>query len=197
MARLRGRALQGERCRAAAPHRHWKTTTFTEALPLDGITAPIVLDSPMYRVTFQACIEQVLVPTLRRGTPLSWTTCPPTKVRRYAEPSRQPERPAALLARLQPVGFRSACSRECPISMQAPWVRVSRKLFGSPNRWVGALGLENCKMPARSCLGRPAPLWTSRSMDYGLIRNHGTDAPGRGMQIHTRADPFIQYTSKY
>ncbi|VFU10536.1 protein of unknown function [Methylocella tundrae] len=28
MARLRGRALKGERLRAAIPHGHWKTTTF-------------------------------------------------------------------------------------------------------------------------------------------------------------------------
>ncbi len=32
MARLYGRAPRGERCRAAVPHGHWKTTTFTAAL---------------------------------------------------------------------------------------------------------------------------------------------------------------------
>ena len=31
------------------------------------MTAPMVLDGPMNRVAFQAYIEQVLVPTLRRG----------------------------------------------------------------------------------------------------------------------------------
>jgi transposase len=67
MARLRGRALRGERCRAAVPHGHWKTTTFTGALRVDGITAPMVLDGPMNRAAFLAYIEQVLVPTLRRG----------------------------------------------------------------------------------------------------------------------------------
>ena len=67
MARLRGRALKGERCRAAVPHGHWKTTTFTGALRLHGMTAPMVLDGPMNRVAFQAYIEQVLVPTLCRG----------------------------------------------------------------------------------------------------------------------------------
>ena len=50
MARLRGRALIGERCRAAVPHGHWKTTTFTGALRVDGMTAPMVLDGPMNRV---------------------------------------------------------------------------------------------------------------------------------------------------
>ena len=67
MARIRGRALRGERCRAAVPHGHWKTTTFTGALRVNGMTAPMVLDGPMNRVAFQAYIEQVLVPTLRRG----------------------------------------------------------------------------------------------------------------------------------
>lgn len=67
MARLRGRALRGQRCRAAVPHGHWKTTTFTGALRLGGMTAPMVLDGPMNRAAFQAYIEQMLVPTLRRG----------------------------------------------------------------------------------------------------------------------------------
>lgn len=34
MARLRGHATCGERCRAGVPHGHWKTTTFTGALRL-------------------------------------------------------------------------------------------------------------------------------------------------------------------
>jgi len=67
LARLRGRALKGQRCRAAVPHGHWKTTTFTGALRVDGMTAPMVLDGPMNRIAFQAYIEQVLVPTLHRG----------------------------------------------------------------------------------------------------------------------------------
>jgi transposase len=67
MTRLRGRAMRGERCRAAVPHGHWKTTTFTGALRVDGMTAPMVLDGPMNRAAFQGYIEQVLVPTLRRG----------------------------------------------------------------------------------------------------------------------------------
>ena len=44
MARLRGRARRGERCRAAVPHGHWKTTTFVGALRLRGMTAPMVLE---------------------------------------------------------------------------------------------------------------------------------------------------------
>ena len=88
MARLRGRALKGERCRAAVPLGHWKTTTFTGALRLSGMTAPMVLDGPMNRVAFQAYIEQVLVPTLRRGDTVIMNNLPAHKgadVRRAVE----------------------------------------------------------------------------------------------------------------
>jgi transposase len=67
MARLRGRSKRGERCRAAVPHGHWKTTTFTAGLRLDGLSAPMVLDGPMNGAAFRAYVEQVLVPTLRPG----------------------------------------------------------------------------------------------------------------------------------
>jgi transposase len=67
MARLRGRAKRGQRCRAPVPHGHWKTTTFTGALRLGGLTAPMVLDGPMTGNAFLAYVEQVLVPTLERG----------------------------------------------------------------------------------------------------------------------------------
>ena len=67
MARLRGRALRGRRCRAPIPHGHWKTTTFTGALRLSGLTAPMVLDGPMTAEAFHAYAEQILVPTLRPG----------------------------------------------------------------------------------------------------------------------------------
>jgi transposase len=67
MARLRGRSKRGERCRAAVPHGHWKTTTFTAGLRLDGLTAPMVLDGPMNGTAFQAYVDQVLVPTLKPG----------------------------------------------------------------------------------------------------------------------------------
>ena len=81
MARLRGRALRGQRCRAAIPHGHWKTTTFTGALRLGGMTAPMVLDGPMNRAAFQAYVEQVLVPTLRRGETVIMDNLPAHKGR--------------------------------------------------------------------------------------------------------------------
>ncbi len=67
MARLRGRSKRGERCRAAVPHGHWKTTTFTAGLRLDGLSAPMVLDGPMNGVAFRAYVEQVLAPSLKPG----------------------------------------------------------------------------------------------------------------------------------
>ena len=67
MARLRGRAPVGERCRAPIPHGHWKTTTFVGALRLSGMTAPMTLNGAMNGPAFTAYVEQVLVPTLRSG----------------------------------------------------------------------------------------------------------------------------------
>jgi transposase len=67
MARLRGRARKGERCRAPVPHGHWKTTTFTAGLRLDGLAAPMLLDGPMNGPAFLAYAEQVLAPELRPG----------------------------------------------------------------------------------------------------------------------------------
>ena len=67
MARLRGRASVGERCRAPIPHGHWKTTTFVGALRLSGMTAPMTLNGAMNGPAFTAYVEQMLVPTLRPG----------------------------------------------------------------------------------------------------------------------------------
>ena len=67
MARLRGRAPRGERCPAGVPHGHWKTTTFTGALRLTGMTAPFVYDGAMNSNVFLAYVEQVLAPTLSQG----------------------------------------------------------------------------------------------------------------------------------
>ena len=67
MARRYGRAPRGERCRAAVPHGHWKTTTFVGALRLEGMTAPMTLDGAMNGAAFLAYVEQVLAPTLKSG----------------------------------------------------------------------------------------------------------------------------------
>jgi len=67
MARKCGRASKGERLRASVPHGHWKTTTFVAGLRRTGLTAPLVLDGPINGLWFQAYVDQVLVPTLRKG----------------------------------------------------------------------------------------------------------------------------------
>src|SRR6185436_10314186 len=67
MARLRGRALRGQRLRSGIPRGHWKTTTFVAGLRLTGMMAPFVLDGPMNRTAFLAYVRQVLVPTLAPG----------------------------------------------------------------------------------------------------------------------------------
>ena len=67
MARRYGRAPRGERLRVGVPHGHWKTTTFVAGLRLSGMVAPMVLDGPINSVSFQAYVDQVLVPELRPG----------------------------------------------------------------------------------------------------------------------------------
>jgi transposase len=80
MARLRGRSLRGERCRAAVPHGHWKTTTLVAALRLDGLTAPMVLDGAMNGDAFTAYAERLLAPTLRPGDIVIMDNLPAHKV---------------------------------------------------------------------------------------------------------------------
>ena len=79
MGRLYGRAPRGERCRAAVPHGHWKTTTFTAGLRHDGVAAPMVLDGPMNGEAFLAYVEQALVPELRPGDIVIMDICLPTR----------------------------------------------------------------------------------------------------------------------
>jgi transposase len=64
MARLRGRAPKGERCRASVPHGHWKTTTFIAGLRCDRIIAPMTLDGAMTGDVFLAYVEKALAPEL-------------------------------------------------------------------------------------------------------------------------------------
>lgn len=67
MTPTRGRAPRGQRCIAATPHGHWKTTTFVAALRCDTVSAPMVLDGPMDGAFFLAYVQQLLCATLRPG----------------------------------------------------------------------------------------------------------------------------------
>ena len=62
LARLRGRAPRGERCRAPIPHGHRKTMTLTGTLRLHGMTARWIIDGPMSVPAFRAYVEPVLAP---------------------------------------------------------------------------------------------------------------------------------------
>jgi transposase len=67
MTRTHGWCRRGEPLVAPVPHGHWQTMTFLAALRSDGIAAPCVLDGPINGESFQAYIEQLLVPTLQQG----------------------------------------------------------------------------------------------------------------------------------
>lgn len=93
MARLRGRSLRGERCRASVPHGHWKTTTLIAGLRLGGLTAPMVVDGTMpfsecmHSPTdlrdgemFTAYAKTILAPTLSEGDIVILDSLPAHKV---------------------------------------------------------------------------------------------------------------------
>jgi transposase len=67
MVRRYGWSPRGERLVDAAPHGHWRTTTFVAGLRSTGIIAPFVLDGPMTGHAFRAYVEQVLSSTLSPG----------------------------------------------------------------------------------------------------------------------------------
>lgn len=67
MVRRYGWGTRGERLVDAAPHGHWRTTTFVAGLRHDGIIAPLVLDGPMTGRAFRAYVEQFLAPALSPG----------------------------------------------------------------------------------------------------------------------------------
>ena len=51
----------------AVPHGHRKTTTLIAGLRLDGMVASMVLDGPINGGWFEACVSQILLPTLQPG----------------------------------------------------------------------------------------------------------------------------------
>ena len=80
MARRRGRAARGVRCKAAIPHGHWMTTSFTAGLRLDGIGAPMLLEGPIDGAAFLASLEPLLGPTLTIGDTVIMDNLPAHKV---------------------------------------------------------------------------------------------------------------------
>jgi hypothetical protein len=80
MARLRGCAPRGARCRAAIPHGHGKTTTLVAALRLGGMTAPMVIDGAMNGGAFRAWVRHMLAPSLGPGDIVVMGNLPAHKV---------------------------------------------------------------------------------------------------------------------
>ena len=80
LARRGGRAPRGQRCRAAIPHGHWKTTTLVCGVRAEGLTAPMLLDGPLDGATFSAYVQALLVPTLRAGDLVVLDNLPAHKV---------------------------------------------------------------------------------------------------------------------
>jgi transposase len=67
MVRRHGWGPKGDRLVDAAPHGHWRATTFVAGLRSTGLTAPLVLDGPLSGKAFRAYVEQFLAPTLSPG----------------------------------------------------------------------------------------------------------------------------------
>lgn len=65
MTRLLGRCRRGDRLVANVSLGRWRTLTFLAALRRDKIVAPCVIDGPVNGRGFFACVEQMLVRTLR------------------------------------------------------------------------------------------------------------------------------------
>ena len=61
------RSLRGDRLSDHTPCSHWTAHTIVAALRATEMTATAVFDGPIDHATFRAYVEQVLVPTLRRG----------------------------------------------------------------------------------------------------------------------------------
>lgn len=85
MVRRYGWGPKGERLVDAAPHGHWRTTTFVAGLRSTGVIAPLVLDGPMTGETFHAYVEQVLAPALAPGDIVVMDNLPAHKVARIRQ----------------------------------------------------------------------------------------------------------------
>ena len=67
MARLYGRSPMGQRCVAAIPHGHWKSSTFIAALRCQSIQAPFLIEGAVDADVFTAYLQHVLCPQLHQG----------------------------------------------------------------------------------------------------------------------------------
>lgn len=80
MARLRGRSLRGERCRAPVPYGHWKTITLVAGLRLNRVAAPALVDGAMDGETCLTWVRGMLVKELKPGDVVIMDNLPAHKV---------------------------------------------------------------------------------------------------------------------
>jgi transposase len=67
LTRLRARAPRGERAIGRVPHKRWESVTLLASLTTTGLGAAMVLKGALARESFEAYVEQLLVPTLIPG----------------------------------------------------------------------------------------------------------------------------------
>ena len=102
-----GRSPAGTRLRDHTPCSHWQTHTVVASLRLEGLGATAVFDGPIDNPTFLAYVEQVLVPTLRRGMSSSSITSRSTNNRRSARRSKPWEPSSGFSRPTAPTSIRS------------------------------------------------------------------------------------------
>ena len=147
MVRHYGRSPRGRRLVGSVPHGHWKTLTYVAALRIDGLTANYVFDGAMNGTYFLAYVEQVLVPTLRKGDIVFVDNLPAHKV------SGVPEAIEAAGAKLR---FLPAYSPDLnPIEKM--WSKVKALLRSmearTPADLVRAIGHALAQVTAQDALG--------------------------------------------
>ena len=67
LAPLYGYAPRGERLRLAVPRKRGKNTTLLSSMSLEGMGPSLVVEGATTAVVFEAYVEQVLAPSLRKG----------------------------------------------------------------------------------------------------------------------------------
>lgn len=76
MTRTYGRAPVGERVYATTPG-HWESITLTSGMRLSGVTATLAFPGATNTDVFEAYVEEVLVPELKRGDVVIWDNLKP------------------------------------------------------------------------------------------------------------------------
>ena len=153
MVRIRGRCRKGKRLIGKAPFGHWKTTTFTAGLRVDGLVAPFVLDGPMNGESFLVYVEQVLAPSLSEGDMVVIDNLPAHKVKGVREAI---EARGAKLVYLPPYspdlnrdGLRQAQSS--PAQGRSPYNRCSLEQDRSVARSLHTPGMRQLPRSRRIC----------------------------------------------